>query len=138
MSERGTHEKILVFLLRLSGCATLIAFPTALLPVEWMAAAHRWFGMGELPESAVVDYMARSLSLLYGSHGGMMLVVSTNVRRYAGVVTYLALMYALLGPAMLAIDLHAGMPQLWTLGEGPPIFLLGLLMLWLQRSVPRD
>ena len=108
---RGFQEKLLVAILRLSGAATLLAFPTVLLPGEWMASTHRWLGLGEFPAAPVTDYMARSLSVLYGFHGVLMLLVSFD---------------------------SAGMPWWWTVFEGPPIMLLGLLMLWLRRSLPQE
>jgi hypothetical protein len=61
-----TARSLLVFLLRLGGTMTVLAFPAMLLPPDWMAATHRWLGMGELPEAPVVDYLARSVSALYG------------------------------------------------------------------------
>ena len=138
MTDRTRQERILIVLLRLSGTLTLLAFPTMLLPVEWMAATHRWLGLGEFPATPLMDYLTRSLSAMYGFHGGLMLLVSINVRRYAAVVTYLAVMYVLLGLLLLAVDIHAGLPWLWTLGEGPPIAAMGLLLLYLHRFVPAD
>ena len=131
-------ERILVLLLRLSGAVMLLAFPAALLPVEWMAANHRWLGLGEFPESALVDYLTRSISLLYGIHGGLLLLVSGRPRQYRSVIAYLAVMDMVFGVSVLAIDLHAGMPLLWTLGEGPPMFAIGLVVLLLLRGVPPE
>ncbi len=138
MPDRTRQERILIVLLRLSGVVTLAAFPTMLLPVEWMAATHRWLGLGEFPATPLVDYLTRSLSAMYGFHGGLMLLVSLNVRRYAAVVTYLAVMYILLGLMLLAVDIHAGLPLLWILCEGPVISAVGLVILYLHRFVPAD
>jgi hypothetical protein len=41
-----------------------------------------------------------------------------------------------LGPALLAVDLHAGMPAMWTWTEGLPVAVIGFAMLYLRRSVP--
>ena len=43
------------------------------------------------------------------------------------------------GLQMLAIDLHAGMPLMWTLVEGPSLVAMGVLVLSLLRraSYPR-
>lgn len=138
MSEATVQEKLLVLLLRLGGALLLLAFPAMLLPTGWMAATHAWLGLGEFPETTIVDYLTRSISALYGVHGGLLLLVSGDVRRYRAVIRYVALMNLMLGVALLVIDIAAGMPWFWTLGEGPPIFALGVVMLVLLRSVPTE
>ena len=134
--QRGTiHERLLVFLLRFGGCIMLTAFGAMLLPVEWMAATHRWLGLGDFPASPLVDYLTRSIAALYGFNGGIRLLVSGDVRRYSVVVAYLAVMDIVLGVLLLAIDWHAGLPLYWTLGEGPPLVLMGAVLLHLLRRV---
>ena len=135
MQRRTIHERLLVFLLRFGGCMMLTAFAAMLLPVEWMAASHRWLGLGDFPASPLVDYLTRSIAALYGFHGGIRLLVSGDVRRYSGVVAYLAVMDLVLGVLLLAIDWHAGLPLYWTLGEGPPLVAMGAILLHLLRRV---
>ena len=130
------HERLLVILLRLGGVLTLLAAPMALLPESWMASNHRWLGLGDFPASPLVDYLTRSISCLYALHGGLLLLISTDPRRYAPIVRYVAWANVVLGPALLAIDLHAGMPRWWTLAEGPPLTATGLVLLWLSARVP--
>ena len=132
---RPPQLRILSALLRFGGVVVIMAFPTMLLPAEWMAAAHRWLGLGELPRAPVVDYLARSVSALYGFHGVLLLIVARDPQRYRPIVQYLAAMNILLGAMLLAIDLHVGMPAWWTLAEGPGIIALGLMLAWLLRSV---
>ena len=79
-------ERILIWLLRLSGTVMLLAFAAILMPTDWMAANHRRLGLGPFPESALVEYLTRSISALYGIHGGLYLVVSIRVKRYADVI----------------------------------------------------
>ena len=138
MAERSLQETILVYLLRIGGSVTLLALLAVVMPVDWMAGTHRRLGLGEFPSSTIVDYLTRSVSMLYAIHGGLLLVVSTNVRRYAGMVTYLAAVNVIFGAALIGIDLHAGMPTFWTLSEGPPLFVIGILMFYLLRAVPRE
>jgi hypothetical protein len=116
-----TREKLLVILLRLAGIAMLPAFLAIFLPTNWMIASHRWLGLGEFPDSALVQYLTRSIAALYGFHGLLALIVSLDVRRYRPIVWYLAAMNVAFGIAMILIDLHAGMPWYWTVAEGPPI-----------------
>ena len=131
-------ERWIVILLRIAGVVMLLAFGAVVMPGEWMAWSHRRLGLGEFPASPLVDYLTRSASMLYGIHGGLYLVVASDVRRYAGVLVYLAWMAIGFGILMVAIDLHAGMPLYWTLGEGPPIAAFGVLLLMLRRNFPRQ
>jgi hypothetical protein len=129
------HEKILIFLLRLAGGFMLLAWLAILLPERWMAEGHRLLQLGEFPASTLVDYLTRSISALYGMHGGLFVVLSTDVRRYAPVIRFVAVMNLVFGAVVTAIDVHAGMPWFWTWGEGPPIVAMAVAMLWLLRSV---
>ncbi len=62
----GTRaDKALVFLLRLVGVSSLLALAAVFMPVSWMVATHRWLGLGEMPVTPVVEYLARSLSACY-------------------------------------------------------------------------
>ena len=125
---------MLVFLLRLSGSFTSLAFLAMLLPVDWMDAIHRALGLGELPRAPVVDYLARSVAALYGFHGALLLLVSTNLVKYRDIVWFIAILNIVFGAMIVAIDLHAGMPMFWTLFEGPSLIVFGMVIAWLNRS----
>jgi hypothetical protein len=114
---------------------TCLAFLTILQPVEWMAATHRWLGLGEFPRAPVVDYLARSIAALYGFHGVLLLIVSGDPVKYRTIVWYLAVMNVLFGLMVIGIDLHAGMPSWWTLFEGPPVIAFGIVIGLLNRSL---
>ena len=131
-------ETNLRWVMRLSGAIMLLAFPAALLPVEWMAATHRWLGLGEFPGSPLVEYLARSISVLYGIHGGLLLVLARRVRRHRAVIAYLAGVNLVAGTALVIIDLHAGLPWYWVAAEGPSVFAFGVAVLWLLRGVPES
>ena len=134
MDER-LRERLLVALLRLGGVTMLLAFGAVVMPTAWMASNHARLGLGEFPASPLVEYLTRSISLLYGFHGGLLLVVSRDVRRHVGIVRFLGFMNLLFGVAFVGIDLHAGMPLYWTLAEGPPVFGFGLILLYLVRGL---
>ena len=116
----------------------LTALGAVFMPTDWMAAAHRQLGLGEFPTSTLVDYLTRSASALYAIYGGIYLVVASDVRRYARVVAYLAAVNVVFGLLMVAIDVHAGLPLYWILGEGPPVVAFGVILLLLLRAVPRQ
>lgn len=131
-----TAQRWLVIVLRIAGFSTLAAFPAMLLPADWMASTHAWLGLGEFPRSAVMDYLARSIAALYGFHGALVLLVSTDPIRFRPIVTFIAVMNIVFGSMIIAIDLHAGLPRLWTAFEGPPIIALGLVIALLNRRTP--
>jgi hypothetical protein len=128
-------ERILQIVLRIGGITMLTAFFAIFLPVRWMATTHEWLGLGAFPEAPIVDYLARSASLLYAWHGGMLLVISTDVRRFRPLLRYIAITTVVCGLLLVGIDLHAGLPSYWTLWEGPPIALIGLVLIALVGRV---
>jgi hypothetical protein len=124
---------LLVFLLRLSGIFTSLAFLAMLLPVDWMDSIHRSMGLGELPRAPVVDYLARSIAALYGFHGALLLLISTDPVKYRTIVWFVAILNIVFGVMLLVIDLHAGMPMSWTAFEGPSLVVFGIVIAWLNR-----
>jgi hypothetical protein len=129
------HQRILVIFLQLFGGVTVLAFLAMLLPVDWMAATHRWLGLGEFPRAPIVDYLARSVSSLYGFHGVLVLLVARDPVRYRSIVLYLGWMYVLAGLFAIAIGLYAPLPWYWTAVEGPSTLLSGAFILYLSRSL---
>ena len=132
-SSETARLRVITFILRFGGVVTVTAFAATLLPVEWMAAAHRWLGLGEFPRAPVVEYLARSIAALYGFHGVLLLIVSRDPVRYRAIVWYVAWMNMLFGAMVTVIDVAAGMPASWTLIEGPPIVAIGLVLALLNR-----
>lgn len=125
----------LIALLRLGGVVTVTAFLAIFLPVDWMVSTHERLGLGEFPRAPVVEYLARSIAALYGFHGVLLLIVATDLRGFRRIVWYVAGMNVTFGVMMVAIDVVAGMPSLWTIAEGPPIIAFGLIIGLLNRSL---
>jgi hypothetical protein len=133
MLAPAARARLLVVLLRVAGVVTVTAFFAVFLPVEWMASWHASLGLGEFPRDPIVQYLARSVAALYGFHGVLILLVSTDPDKYRSIVSYIAAMNVLFGSMVMAIDLHAGMPAYWTFGEGPPIIVFGIVIGILNR-----
>ena len=130
-------RRLLIVLLRLGAVMTALAFLTVPLPVESMVSTHRWLGLGELPQAPIVEYLARSVAAFYGFHGVLLFLLSTDVARYAPIITYIAVMNVVLGLMLVAIDVHAGLPAWWIVSEGPPVILTGLTIGLLNRAAGR-
>ena len=130
-------EKWLKLVLRVFGGVTLAALPFAFAPLSSLAWCHDRLGLGPLPEGAVVEYLARSLSAFYAILGGLLLLVSRDVRRHSAVIVYLAVVCIVAGPLVTVLDALLALPWWWTLGEGPPLVPLGAAMLLLVARARR-
>ncbi|MBM4032430.1 MAG: hypothetical protein FJ291_11665 [Planctomycetes bacterium] len=128
----NSAERLLVLLLRAAGVVEALAIFPAVMPRSWMALIHELLGFGQFPQGPIAEYLARSVSALYAANGGLMLVVSSDVRRYAALVTYAAVAPMAVGLLLLVTDLSVGMPWWWTLGEGPVLIAFGALLLAVQ------
>jgi hypothetical protein len=94
-----------------------------------MNLIHQWLGMGELPGAPIVGYLARSTSLFYAMLGGLLLVVSFDLRRHRTVICYVGAAVVLFGLLLGGIDYVEGMPMWWILAEGPGNVAFGAVIL---------
>ncbi len=129
------HEQILKLLLRVIGSVALLAFFCAMMPHSWMNATHQWLGLGEMPNEPIVGYLARSTSAFYALLGGLLWVVSWDLRRHWLVMIYLSCAFIVFGVLLLAVDFFEGLPLYWVLGEGPFNIVAGLVFLYLLRQM---
>ena len=128
-------ELAIVIILRVIGVTGLFAIPVIFMPYSWMNPIHDYMGLGELPDTPIVSYLARSLSAFYAILSSITLFVSCDIRRYRSFVKLWAIIVTVTGFVLLGIDITAGMPTSWTLGESPPTIAVGLVVLWLQRKI---
>src|SRR5215831_16593360 len=126
-------DKAPALLLRLMGVPALFALVAVVMPVSWMAATHRWLGLGEMPTGPVVEYLARSLSAFYAVMGSLCLVLATDLERYRPLVRFLGVAFALMSLVLLGVDLAAEMPWWWSASEGPGGVVFGALLFLLAR-----
>lgn len=135
MLSSATADLYLRLLLRVIGGIELLAIPFIVLPLEQMAFIHdRVLGQGPMPEGKVVEYMARSLSVMYAVHGAVVMFLSHDVARYRPLIVYLGILHIVLGICTLATDVAVGWPWWWCAMEGPGILVGGALTIWLARA----
>jgi hypothetical protein len=135
---RTTADKLLVILLRyVLGIPGLLALVAVFMPMSWMAAAHRRLGLGEMPDAPIVEYLARSLSAFYALLGALCLLAASDLERYRPLARCLGIALALLGLALLGVDIAADLPPWWIALEGPRGIGLGALVYFLARPTYR-
>jgi hypothetical protein len=128
------NVQVLLFLI---GGSTVLAIVPLFFPITWMRGLHEWLGLGEAPTEAIFEYMARSLCVMYFTHGVFVLSVAFNLHQCWKLVPVIAATNIIIGIAMLFIDSFASMPFWWLLFEGPPILAIGLILLWLREVATR-
>lgn len=133
----NSSERLFKIFLRFIGTASLFALVFVAVPYSTMDAIHAWLGMGRLPTEPVVGYLARSTSAFYALVGGLLWLLSFDLRRYRSVLVYLGFAVILLGVILLAVDWAEGMPLFWKLWEGPLVIAYGLIMLCFCRAIGR-
>jgi hypothetical protein len=101
-----------------------------------MDAVHSEMGLGRMPKSPIVDYLARSLSLVYASMAPLCGFLARDVRRYPEIIALQATVKLVGGFGLLMLDLALGMPLFWTVCEGPLIMALSVAVLLLVRGLP--
>ena len=134
-TKTTTDHRALIILLRVGGVAACTAMVACGMPTAWIAATHRWLGLGNFPDAPITQYLARSLSAFYAIFGGLALLVSTDVLRYAPIIHFFAYVTIGFGLLITGIDSIAGMPTYWTIFERPTTFILGVVILLLGPSM---
>ncbi len=122
-------------ILRFFGTTSLLALIFVAAPHSWMTAIHAGLGLGELPSTPIVWYLARSTSAFYALLGGLFWLTSFDPPRHRAVLVYLGSALALFGVALLVIDWFEGLPLVWALWEGPLVIALGLTIRSLSRRL---
>ena len=128
-------EQLLKFILRLFGSFSLSALIFVFAPYAWMDQIHAQLGMGALPSQPVVGYLARSTSALYALLGGLLWMLSFDLKRHRAALIHLSYSVIALGAILLFVDWFEGMPLWWKLWEGSFVITLGIVLLFLSRAI---
>ncbi|MFM7151993.1 MAG: hypothetical protein ACKO23_19370, partial [Gemmataceae bacterium] len=120
------QERQLKYVLRLEAVLLGCALPAVFFPHSWMSSVHESLGMGPLPGGPIMDYLTRSLSLLYFALAPLIWIMAGDPARYLPLLRWLGWGGVLFSVLLLGIDLQAGMPLPWTVSEFAIVFLLSL------------
>ena len=129
----NTAAKALSWLLIVMGGLAMLAVVPMVMPTNWMEAVNDSMGLGPFHRSPLMEYLTRSLSVLYALIGTLTLYLGLNVRRYLPLLVVVGWLTITLGAALTVIDFAVGMPASWSWGEGPPTVLIGWAFVWLAR-----
>ena len=111
-------ERTLSWLLRAIGVLDLAALAAVFMPAAWHDHLHAGVGLGALPHSPVVLYLARSASALYAVYGALLVFLSSDVVRYLPVIRFLVRIALIHAAVLVGIDINAGLPAWWAIAEG--------------------
>lgn len=128
-----TNTKLLIILLRVIGISGLLALVAVFVPMAWMAGIHGWLGLGEMPITPIVEYLARSVAAFYALTGALLLVLAGDIQRYRPAIRFVGLLVALFGVILGGIDISAQMPGWWFFTEGLATIGMGLSIVYLAR-----
>ncbi|HEY9403112.1 MAG TPA: hypothetical protein VIQ24_10490 [Pyrinomonadaceae bacterium] len=128
------RQRLQSWLLRAAGSVEILAFVAVLMPRSWMEASHAWLGLGEMPRGAVLMFMIRQASYVYGMHGILLWILASDVVRYRPLIRFTGFTFLLAAPVFLIIDHTEGMPLYWTLLDAAGCAFFGATLLWLSRG----
>jgi hypothetical protein len=130
-------ERLLVWVLRVTGCSEILAMVAVFMPFRWSVEAHAQLGLGQLPDMPVVLYLIRSASLLYAVHGVIVFFMSRDVRRNSRLITVLGVASLCQGIVLLFVDYSARLPKWWMLWEASVYWGMAAAILFLQQRIRR-
>lgn len=101
-----------------------------------MDIGHQFMGLGSFPSAPIAEYLARSVSALCAFYGGLLIVLSCDVCRFAPLIKYQAV--AMMGLSAIGdyVGVRAGLPAFWMVADvvGLWAFLLPILILVTQLN----
>jgi hypothetical protein len=130
-----TAETSLKVFLRIAGAICLVAILPFFMPRTWIVACHEWLGLGAFPQAPIAEYLARATSGLCAFYGGLLWVLSADVRRYAPVITYQAVAIIFLALVGTVLSIRCGMPMHWAVSDAAGASTIGVLSLLLQWRI---
>jgi hypothetical protein len=107
----------LMWLLRFTGSVCGLAWIAFVMPLDWMHWWHDSLGLGEMPQAAVVEYLARSTSALCGLYGVVLLWISCHVEDHIGLLRLLTYSVAGLAVVGCLVMWNSGLPLWWLIGD---------------------
>ena len=128
------RERLLVWLLRVSGTFEMLAFLAVVMPRSWMESSHSWLGLGQMPDGPILMFMIRQASYTYGMHGVSLWVLATDVVRFRPLIIFNGIAFLLAALVFFLIDYAEGIPWWWTVVDVLGCGSFGAALLWLTLT----
>ena len=121
-------QAVTAWIFRLVGLSGMLAIVAVVMPFSWMAETHEYLGLGKMPEGAIVEYLARSLSAVYVVLGVVLWKVSFRFAQQLELVRLLRIRQVSLMLGWLPRDRQASLELGWLLHIRQASLELGWLL----------
>jgi hypothetical protein len=125
-------------LLQVLALLDLLALLAVVMPRESMAQVHAWLGLGSLITEPVTIYLARTVSLLYAFQGATFWHLSGDVRKYRALIAFWGRLTLVGAGVFLVIDIMAGLPWWWAVGELLCLIAIGGSLVWAESRLEHE
>lgn len=125
-------------LLQVLALLDLLALLAVVMPRESMAQVHAWLGLGSLITEPVTIYLARTVSLLYAFQGATFWHLSGDVRKYRALIAFWGRLTLVGAGVFLVIDIMAGLPWWWAVGELLCLIAIGGSLVWTESRLEHE
>jgi hypothetical protein len=130
-----TSHSTLSLLLRVLGVICILAIIAAVVPIQWIDAAHRGMRLGPFPAAPIAEYLVRSVSFLCAFYGGLLLVLARDVERFSPIITYQSIAIMLGSAFGILAGVRAGVPAVWVIADACGCWLFLLPICILSRKI---
>ncbi|MBL8826436.1 MAG: hypothetical protein JNM18_05585 [Planctomycetaceae bacterium] len=130
MTAPTLGEVRLRWLLMVLAGLDLLALVAVVVPRETLAQVHAALGLGEFATGPVTIYLARTISLLYAFQGATFWHLASDVRKYQPLIALWGRLTLVGAAIFLAVDVAAGLPWWWAIGETICVVGIGGSLLW--------
>lgn len=128
------RQSLQAWLLRMAGLVEILAFGAVITPRSWMEVSHVWLGLGEMPDGALIMFLSRRASYVYGIHGISLLILASDVAQFRPLVRLNGVSFLVAAPVYFVIDVTTGTPFFWTVFDTLGCAFFGWSLLWLDRG----
>ena len=118
----------------IAGVGCLLSVFGMFLPVSAWESIAKFFGIGSLPDSPLLVYAARLMSVTYSVVGVFFVIMALDPVKYGVMVPFSGIAAVFVGVVCAISGLSAAMPTLWFLADSLSCVVLGVLILVFWRQ----
>ena len=118
----------------ITGLLCLISIVGLILPLSAFESLAQWFGIEQLPDSPLTDYMVRGMCATFVAVGFFFIMLAIRPSHYLAMILFAGIATIFLGLICLATGIMVQMPTPWILGDTLPCLVLGILILIFRQK----